>query len=149
MADIPSVHAVASHVEAVGARLVLAGDPRQLGAVGAAGAMDLVGGSGAPRYELNEARRFHHEWERDASLRLREGDISVLDEYYQRGRLKDCGTEADAEASAAQAWLADTLAGKRRLLLVDDNERPPASPPSRERGWWSWAWSTSTGCSSA
>ena len=122
MADTPSVHAVAARVHAAGAKLVTAGDPRQHGAIGAGGAMELVADSGAPRYELNEARRFHQEWERDASLRLREGDTAVLDEYYRQGRLVDCGTAAAAEASGTEAWLSDTLAGKRSLLLVDDNE---------------------------
>jgi hypothetical protein len=84
--------------------------------------MDLFAGSGA-RYELAEARRFSHEWEREASLRLRAGDETVLRTYHQHGRLLDSGTAEDAEASAAGAWLGDTLAGRRSLLIVDSNEQ--------------------------
>ncbi len=75
------------------------------------------------RYELVEARRFTRGWERDASLRLRDGDSEVLRTYRQQGRLLDAGTREQAEQSAARAWLGDTLAGKRSLLLVDTNEQ--------------------------
>jgi hypothetical protein len=85
------------------------GDHRQLAAVGAGGGMELIAASGA-RYELAEARRFTHEWERAASLRLRDGDEAVLRVYHQHGRLIDAGTSEQAEDSAARAWLGDTLA---------------------------------------
>ncbi|MDQ3988497.1 MAG: TrwC relaxase, partial [Actinomycetota bacterium] len=74
-------------------------------------------------YELAEARRFREPWERDASLRLRTGDHTVLAEYHRRGRLVDGGAAEQAEASAARAFLADTLAGHRSLLLVDNNQQ--------------------------
>ena len=57
-----------------------------------------------------------------ASLRLRDGDQAVLDEYAKHGRLVDAGTAEQAEAGAARAWLADTLAGRESLLLVGSNE---------------------------
>jgi hypothetical protein len=50
-----------------------------LAAVGAAGGMELVAGAGVS-YELTEVRRFREEWERAASLRLRDGDETVLDQ---------------------------------------------------------------------
>ena len=109
MADTPALAQIHRHVDAAGAKLLLVGDHRQLAAVGAGGGMDLLAQSGA-RYELAEARRFNHEWERDASLRLRAGDETVLRTYHQYGRLLDSGTTEQAEQSAAQAWLADTLA---------------------------------------
>jgi hypothetical protein len=84
--------------------------------------MNLVAASGV-RYELAEARRFTHEWERDASLRLRAADESVLRLYHQHGRVLDSGTVEQAEQNAAEAWLADTLTGQRSMLLVDTNEQ--------------------------
>ncbi|WP_296376788.1 MobF family relaxase [Pseudonocardia sp.] len=122
MTDTAALAAVHSHVDAAGAKLLLVGDHRQLAAVGAGGGMDLIAASGA-RYELAEARRFRHEWERDASLRLRAGDESVLRIYHQQGRLIDAGTSEQAEDSAARAWLGDTLAGRQSMLLVDTNEQ--------------------------
>lgn len=118
-ADLAAIHA---HVEGAGAKLLLCGDHRQLGAVGAGGAMELAAATG-PRYELTEARRFTHSWEAAASLRLRDGDAVALGDYHKHGRLLDGGTLDSAEASAAQAWLADTLAGRHSLLVVDTNEQ--------------------------
>ncbi len=62
-------------------------------------------------------------WEREASLRLRTADPTVLRAYHQHGRLVDAGTLEQAEASAAAAWLGDTLAGRRSLLLVETNDQ--------------------------
>ena len=122
MANTPDLAAIHRHVTAAGAKLLLTGDHRQLAALGAAGGMQLAAES-APSYELSEARRFTHQWEREASLRLREGDESVLGEYHKHGRLLDAGALEQAEASAARSWLADALAGKRSLLMVDTNEQ--------------------------
>ena len=63
------------------------------------------------------------EWERDASLRLREADPAILGEYHRRGRIIDGGTIEQAEASAARAWLADTVSERRSVLIVDTNEQ--------------------------
>jgi conjugative relaxase-like TrwC/TraI family protein len=117
--DLAAIH---QHATAAEAKLLLTGDHRQLAAVGPAGGMDLLAATN-PRYELAEARRFTHAWERDASLRLREGQETVLGEYHKHGRLLDGGTVEQAEHSAARAWLADTLAGKHALLIVDTNEQ--------------------------
>ena len=97
MADTADLAAIHRHVEAAGAKLLLVGDHRQLAAVGAGGGMDLLASAGA-RYELAEARRFTHEWERAASLRLRDGDETVLRDYHKHGRLLDGGTVEQAEA---------------------------------------------------
>jgi len=122
MTDTAALAAIHQHVDAAGAKLLLVGDHRQLAAVGAGGGMDLIARSGAC-YELAEARRFTHEWERDASLRLRAGDDTVLRTYHQQGRLIDAGTVEQAEAAAIRGWLGDTLAGKHSLLVVDTNEQ--------------------------
>ncbi|WP_246633755.1 MobF family relaxase, partial [Pseudonocardia nigra] len=122
MTDTAALAAIHSRVDSAGAKLLLVGDHKQLAAVGAGGGMDLLAASGA-RYELAEARRFANAWEREAGLRLRAGDETVLRSYHQHGRLLDSGTAEDAEVSAARAWLGDTLAGRRSLLIVDTNEQ--------------------------
>jgi ATP-dependent exoDNAse (exonuclease V) alpha subunit len=103
-----------------GAKLLLTGDPSQLGAVGPAGALADVAEHGI-RYELAEVRRFNAQWERTASLRLRAGDRAVLADYDKHGRLRSAGTVEQAEQAAARAWLGDTLAGRESLLMVRDN----------------------------
>ena len=47
----------------------------------------------------------------------------MLRDYHRHGRLLDAGTLEEAEASASRAWLADTLAGRRSVLVVDTNEQ--------------------------
>jgi conjugative relaxase-like TrwC/TraI family protein len=118
-ADLAAIHA---HAAKAGAKLLLTGDHRQLAAVGAGGGMRAVADA-APSYELAEARRFTAAWERAASLRLRDGDESVLEEYHRRGRILDGGATEQAEATAARAWLADTADGRHALLIVDTNEQ--------------------------
>ncbi|MGH9164642.1 MAG: MobF family relaxase, partial [Acidimicrobiales bacterium] len=67
-------------------RLALVGDPMQFAAVGRSGMFGLLADTlGA--IELGRVQRFTHGWERDASLRLRRGDASVVEVYEQRGRL--------------------------------------------------------------
>jgi conjugative relaxase-like TrwC/TraI family protein len=116
-ADLAAIHA---HAHAAGAKLLLTGDHRQLAAVGAGGGMGLLAKAGGQ--ELTEVRRFSDGWEGPASLRMREGDESVLHDYRQHGRLVDAGTLEQAHASAARAYLADILAGRHSVLVVGSNE---------------------------
>jgi hypothetical protein len=54
--------------------------------------------------ELDQVHRFANRWEREASLRLRNGEPGVLVEYDRRGRLHD-GTRHDMETGILDAWL--------------------------------------------
>ncbi len=119
-ADTASLAEIISRCRAAGAKLLLVGDPRQLTAIGPGGALADVAEYGVVHH-LAEVRRFVNDWEGPASLRLREGDVSVLDEYAKHGRLVDGGTVEQAETAAARAYLADSLAGKESLLLVGTN----------------------------
>ncbi|WP_246633220.1 MobF family relaxase [Pseudonocardia nigra] len=117
-ADLVAIHRRAA---AVGAKLLLVGDSRQLAAVGAGGSLADVAAAGIT-YELAEVRRFRNEWEGPASLRLRDGDAGVVGEYAKHGRIVDAGTPEQAEQAAARAWLADTIDGRDALLVVGSNE---------------------------
>jgi conjugative relaxase-like TrwC/TraI family protein len=121
MVDTAALASIAARCEAAGAKLLLTGDPRQLGAVGAGGALGELF-TAAPTHELVEVRRFTAGWEGRASLRLRDGDTSVLAEYVTRGRVFDGGTAEATEAKAVRAWLADHLAGKDAALVVGSND---------------------------
>lgn len=118
-ADLVAVQQVC---DAAGAKLLAVGDPQQLGAVGPGGALADVAEHGLS-YELSEVRRFKEEWERQASLDLREGKRSAVDEYSKHGRLVGGGSVEATERAAANAWLADTLEGKESLLLAASNEQ--------------------------
>ncbi|WP_020578896.1 MobF family relaxase [Actinopolymorpha alba] len=117
-ADLTRIRTV---IEAAGARLVLTGDPRQLAAVQAGGAMGLVNGH-AETYTLTDVRRFHAAWEREASLALRDADPAALAEYDRHGRIIDAASVDDAIQQAARAAAADRLEGREVVVVAGTNE---------------------------
>jgi ATP-dependent exoDNAse (exonuclease V) alpha subunit len=99
-------------------KLVLAGDQEQLAAVEGGGAMMLL----ADRLgyvQLAEPVRFTAAWERSASLRLRAGDGTALDEYDQHGRIRGAPPD-QAIDQGARAYLATYLTGRTVLLMAAD-----------------------------
>jgi conjugative relaxase-like TrwC/TraI family protein len=106
-------------VQRVGAKLVLVGDHRQLGAVDAGGLFRLLVADGRAA-ELCEVRRFSDPWEANASLRLRNGDASVLEEYDARGRIVG-GDREEMVEEAFSAWLAARRAGESIVVVAPDH----------------------------
>jgi hypothetical protein len=101
-----------------GCKLVLAGDQEQLAAVEGGGAMTLL----ADRLgyvQLAEPVRFTAAWERGASLRLRQGDVTALDEYDQHGRIRGAPPD-QAMDQAVGAYVACYLGGRDVLLMAAD-----------------------------
>jgi conjugative relaxase-like TrwC/TraI family protein len=94
LTDRAAMVAVARLCEQAGAKLVLVGDHEQLESPEACGAMRLIAQT-AGTFELGQVHRFVHVWERDASLRLRAGDVGVLDEYAEHGRIYGGTPEAN------------------------------------------------------
>ena len=102
-----------------GARVIAIGDTAQLGAVEAGGVFRLLAQE-VPAAELHEVRRFDAQWERQASIRLRDGDLAAVAAYDRHGRIRGADAEA-AYSRAASMWLADHLRGKDVLLLAGSN----------------------------
>jgi hypothetical protein len=97
--------------------VVLVGDPRQFSAVGRGGMFaHLIDTYGA--IELDQVHRFTNRWEREASLRLRNGDPGVLVEYDRRGRLHD-GTRHDMETGILDAWSQARRRGESVALMAN------------------------------
>ena len=90
-------------------RVVAVGDPAQFGPVGRGGMFEWLTNAG-PTITLDQVRRFDNEWERDASLRLRQGDPTVIDLYAQHHRIHG-GTPQDIEAQVLAEWRAHQQAG--------------------------------------
>jgi hypothetical protein len=112
---VPLVEAV----EVAGAKLVLVGDHRQLGAVEAGGLFRLlVADSRAP--ELHQVRRFTHPWEAKATLRLRQGDDSVLDNYQDHGRITG-GSREEMVDTAFATWRTARAAGESIVVMAADH----------------------------
>jgi hypothetical protein len=102
-----------------GARIIATGDTAQLGAVEAGGMFRLLAQE-VPAAELHEVRRFDAAWERQASIRLRDGDPAAIAAYDRHGCIRGADYEA-AHDRAASLWLADHLRGKDVLLLAGSN----------------------------
>jgi hypothetical protein len=102
-----------------GARVIATGDTAQLGAVEAGGMFVLLARE-VSATQLHEVRRFEAPWEREASVRLRDGDMAAVAAYDRHGRIRSADEEA-AYARAASMWLADHLRGKNVLLLAGSN----------------------------
>jgi ATP-dependent exoDNAse (exonuclease V) alpha subunit len=118
MADMAAIMRQATEQDC---RVLITGDHEQLAAVeGGGGMMMLLRQMGY--VQLPEPVRFTNEWERDATLRLRMGDATVLARYEEQGRL--CGGDTEeAMDLACRAWTADHLAGKDTLLLARTEEQ--------------------------
>ena len=69
---------------------------------------------------LAEPVRFRAAWEQAASLRLRDGDATVLAEYDQHGRIIGGEPEQMTDAAAA-AYVALTAGGTDTLLMAADH----------------------------
>ena len=102
-----------------GGKVILAGDTSQLQAVENGGGMSLLADRlGYAR--LAEPVRFRAAWEQAASLRLRDGDTSVLTEYDQHARIVGGDPEQMMDAAAA-AYVALTASGTDVLLMTADH----------------------------
>jgi ATP-dependent exoDNAse (exonuclease V) alpha subunit len=119
---LPAGHAAAvkAIAAATGSLELTAGDQEQLQSVTEGGAMGLQ----ARRQgylQLTEPVRFAHQWERDATLRLRAGDASVAEVYDQQARLFGGSPEEVLEGAAQMAvtLLAD---GKDVILMARARE---------------------------
>lgn len=103
-----------------GAQVIGTFDPGQLGAVDAGGIFRLIAARHGA-WKLAEVRRFTHAWEADASLRLREGDITALAEYDARGRVYH-GPQDRVFDDAVALWLNGHLSGREALLMATSNQ---------------------------
>ena len=115
----PDLADLIAYARARGAKVILAGDLSQLQAVENGGGMSLLAARlGYAR--LAEPVRFRHPWEQHASLRLRDGDTTVLADYDQHGRIHGGDPEQTMDAAAA-AYVALTTSGTDTLLMAADH----------------------------
>ena len=121
MTSLPDLAAVLRRAAQHGAKIVVTGDPVQLQAVEGGGGMALLARH-LGHVQLGEASRFTRAWERQATLRLRDGDVTVLTDYRQHDRLH-VGTGEDMLEDAARAYLHDRLNGKNTLLMTGTEAR--------------------------
>lgn len=112
------ISSLAAHASA---KVLLVGDHAQLQAVDAGGAFGLLAHDRDDVPELVDVHRFLHDWEKKASVQLRDGDTEVIDEYADHHRVVE--GESDAMIDAAYlSWRADVRAGRASILVADSNE---------------------------
>jgi hypothetical protein len=115
----PDLADLISLAETHGAKLIIAGDTAQLQAVQNGGGMTLLTGR-LSQVRLAEPVRFRASWEQAASLRLRDGDTTVLAGYDQHARIIGGESEQMLDAAAA-AYTALTTEGTDVLLMAADH----------------------------
>jgi conjugative relaxase-like TrwC/TraI family protein len=120
MLSNPDFADIVDYAARVGVKVAVALDHQQLQAVENGGGASLV--TRTQGYvQLLEPVRFSEEWERSASLALREGKAAALADYAEHGRIR-AGTAEEILESAAQAYVAHALEGQNSLLIARSHE---------------------------
>jgi hypothetical protein len=101
-----------------GAKVVLVGDPAQIGVVNGPGGMLAALARAGHGVELNQIHRFSHAWERPASLALRDGTPGALAAYRLAGRLHPCADGDTALDGVFAHWAAARADGQDALMLA-------------------------------
>ena len=149
--SIADLAAVLRRAAVHGAKVVVTGDPMQLQAVEGGGGMAMLARH-LGHVQLSEASRFTHAWEREATLRLRDGDVTVLTDYRlhdrlhvgpRRGHPGGRGPRLPARPARGQGHAADGRdrgAGRRAVPPgprgpdpVGHRQRRPGHPAPRRR----------------
>jgi hypothetical protein len=115
----PDLADLITYAQTRGGKVILAGDISQLQAVQNGGGMSLLADM-LGYVKLTNPVRFRSAWERHASLRLRDGDTTVLAEYDQHGRISGGDPEQMLDA-AAVTYVALTVNGTDTLLMAADH----------------------------
>jgi DNA primase catalytic core len=105
--------------QAAGGSVRLLGDPAQLGAVAAGGALRLIAQQ-AGAVELTQIHRFHTLGEASASLQIRDGDHRGLDFYITQHRTQGGSAAAMAEEMFAN-WQIDSDHGWKTIMIAATN----------------------------
>jgi len=108
------------HARMRGAKVVMVGDDRQLGAVSVGGAMGaLVERHGGTVHALDQNVRQYSQAEREALAELRAGDVTRAVEFYlAQDRVKTERTRDEALAKMVYRWAKDALAGRDAAMFA-------------------------------
>jgi conjugative relaxase-like TrwC/TraI family protein len=120
MTDDPAVLRLLSTAGAAGAKAILVGDHRQLGAVGPSGALEglLVRHRDAV-HVLRDNVRQSDPAERTALAQLRAGDVTkAIDWYVEHGRIVAASTRDRLLDKLVDAWATDAAEGRETVMLA-------------------------------
>jgi hypothetical protein len=133
MVDSASLARLIEHVQASEAKLVLIGDPAQLGEIEAGGLFSALADRSEP-IRLDQVIRHEHDLDREASKLIREGrGTEAIDRYVASERVR---VEVDAQArreAMVSDWAAAKEAGADALMVAKLNtERARLNEQARE-----------------
>lgn len=120
MLNTADLHQLINHADGFGWRLALVGDPHQLHAVGRGGMFDELCATGLA-IELDQLHRFTHTWEANATLRLRKGDPTVIDDYRQHDAI-NAGTFDDHLTTIVNSWRQHQTMGTTLAITTTRND---------------------------
>ncbi|NVM98519.1 MobF family relaxase [Arthrobacter sp. SDTb3-6] len=120
MVSTAQLAALVHQARDAGAKIVMVGDPAQLDAIDAGGILGWLDRQGKA-IELTSVRRFLREWEGPASLLLRAGDFTAVQQYEAHGRLRH-GDYTEMIDQAYGRWIEDIHAGRASILIAPDND---------------------------
>ena len=100
------------------AKVVLVGDPGQIGVINGPGGMLAALAHAGHAIELEQIHRFSNDWERHASLQLRAGSPQVLTQYLAEGRLHPCPDSDSAVGAVFTHWSQARADGQDALMLA-------------------------------
>jgi conjugative relaxase-like TrwC/TraI family protein len=100
------------------AKLVLVGDPAQIGPVERAGGLLPALASRVGAIELSGIRRFSQPWEADTTKQLRRGNPAVWSRYAAHGRVHPTPDLEQALDAVHERWQAATDAGADALMMA-------------------------------
>ncbi|HEX2398500.1 MAG TPA: AAA family ATPase, partial [Mycobacterium sp.] len=120
LASTTQLAALTRQAARAGAKLLLVGDDAQLSAVESGGAFRLVARD-TNAATLSTVWRFHHDWERTASLQLRHGNTEAITTYADNHRIHS-GTDKTMRDQAYAAWRADHRRGLRSMMIAANND---------------------------
>ena len=109
------------HADDSQAKLVLIGDPEQLGPIEAGGLFSAIADRTEPVH-LDEVIRHHHELDREAAKHIREGEgREALSLYRSAERVTVAGNAEERRAAMVEDWWRSYSKGEDALMVAKRN----------------------------
>lgn len=121
MVDSATTARLIHHAEAAGAKLVLVGDPEQLGEIDAGGLFRAIADRSEP-IRLHEVIRHEYELDREAAKRIREGEGSEALGLYEADNRVTVAPDAESRREAmVRDWHETFERGEDAVMIAKQN----------------------------
>jgi conjugative relaxase-like TrwC/TraI family protein len=121
MVDSATLARLVSHAEGEQAKLVLVGDPEQLGEIDAGGLFRATADRSEP-FQLHEVIRHEHELDREAARRIREGEgRKALRLYEAKNRVTVVPDAEGRREAMVRDWNESLARGEDAMMIAKQN----------------------------